>query len=96
MYHTEQTKNNQKTTSPELQIIRKPEALYMLGISKSNFHNKINNGLLPPGITLGPNSTGYFKHEVTAVLIAMATDKSQEEVKSLVKSLITQRHHLGS
>lgn len=96
MYHTEQTINNQKTTSPELQIIRKPKTLNMLGISSTNFHNKINNGLLPPGIPLGPNSTGYFKHEVTAVLIAMATDKSQEEIKALVKSLIAQRQHLGS
>jgi prophage regulatory protein len=96
MYHTEQTKNNQKTISPELQIIRKPEALYMLGISKSNFHNKINNGLLPPGITLGPNSTGYFKHELTTVLVAMAINKNQEELKEIVKTLVRQRQQLVS
>jgi predicted DNA-binding transcriptional regulator AlpA len=81
--------------SPELQIIRRPQALTMLGISKSNFHNKINAGLLPSAITLGANSKGYFKHEITAVLIAMATDKNQEEVKALVKSLIALRHQLG-
>ena len=81
--------------NPELQIIRRPQALTMLGISKSNFHNKINAGLLPSAITLGANSKGYFKHEITAVLIAMATDKNQEEVKALVKSLIALRHQLG-
>ena len=80
--------------NPELQIIRSPQALAMLGISKSNFHNKLNAGLLPKKINLGQNSVGYFKHEITAVLIAMATDKSQDEIKALVIALIKQRQQL--
>lgn len=80
--------------TPDLQIIRKPQALNMLGISKSNFHNKINAGLLPPAITLGQNSVGYFKHELTAVVVAMATDKDRDEITSLVKSLVKQRQEL--
>jgi len=80
----------------ELQIIRKPQALLMLGISKSNFHNKLNTGLLPPAITLGANSVGYFKHELTAVLLAMATGKNQDEIKALVKSLVKQRQQLAA
>jgi predicted DNA-binding transcriptional regulator AlpA len=80
--------------NPELQIIRRPQALVMLGISKSNFHNKLNAGLLPKKISLGQNSVGYFKHEITAVLIAMATDKSQDEIKALVIALIKQRQQL--
>jgi prophage regulatory protein len=78
----------------DLLIIRKPEALYMLGISKSNFHNKINAGLLPKPISLGANSVGYFKHEITAVIIAMATGKSEEEIIDLVNLLVEQRHLL--
>ena len=96
MNHTAHFPTFNGVQTPDLQIIRRPQALTMLGISKSNFHNKINAGLLPSAITLGANSKGYFKHEVTAVLIAMATDKSQEEIKALVKSLNTQRQHLGS
>lgn len=80
----------------DLQIIRKPQALNMLGISKSNFHNKINEGLLPAAIALGTNSVGYFKHELTAVLVAMATGKSQDEIKALVKSLVEQRQQLAA
>lgn len=80
----------------ELQIIRKPQALLMLGISKSNFHNKLNAGLLPSAITLGANSVGYFKHELTAVLLAMATGKNQDEIKALVKSLVKQRQQLAA
>lgn len=90
--------NQQLSTiqTPDLQIMRKPQALNMLGISKSNFHNKINAGLLPPGITLGANSVGYFKHEITAVLVAMATNKSQDEIKALIISLTDQRQQLAA
>ena len=90
--------NQQLSTiqTPDLQIMRKPQALNMLGISKSNFHNKINAGLLPSGISLGSNSTGYFKHEITAVLVAMATGKNQDEIKELVIFLIDQRQYLAA
>jgi len=84
------------TANTELQIIRKPQALLMLGISKSNFHNKLNAGLLPSAITLGANSVGYLKHELTAVLLAMATGKNQDELKALVKSLVEQRQQLAA
>jgi predicted DNA-binding transcriptional regulator AlpA len=94
MNHTAHNPTFNVIQTPDLQIIRKPQALTMLGISKSNFHNKINAGLLPKAITLGANSKGYFKHEITAVLVAMATDKNQDEIKTLVKFLINQRHYL--
>jgi predicted DNA-binding transcriptional regulator AlpA len=94
MNHTAHNPTLNVLQTPDLQIIRKPQALTMLGISKSNFHNKINAGLLPTAITLGANSVGYFKHEMTEVLVAMATNKNQEEIKTLVKSLIKQRHQL--
>ncbi|GAA5136806.1 helix-turn-helix transcriptional regulator [Thalassotalea piscium] len=94
MNHTEHHIPAIQLATQDLQIIRKPQALKMLGISKSNFHIKINEGLLPAGINLGANSVGYFKHELTAVIIAMATSKTQEEIKNLVKGLLEQRHNL--
>jgi len=96
MTHTVPTAAITAIQAPELQIIRKPQALNMLGISKSNFHNKLNQGLLPKAIALGANSVGYFKHELTAVLVAMATGKSQDEIKALVKSLVEQRQQLAA
>lgn len=96
MTHTEHNPIFTLTQKPDLQIIRKPQALKMLGISKSNFHLKLNAGLLPQAIALGANSVGYFKHEVTAVLLAMATGKSQDEIKLLVKSLVEQRQQLAA
>ncbi|GHE84473.1 helix-turn-helix transcriptional regulator [Thalassotalea profundi] len=94
MNHTEHHISTIQLATQDLQIIRKPEALKMLGISKSNFHIKINEGLLPSGISLGANSVGYFKHELAVVIIAMATGKTQQELKSLVQKLIEQRHNL--
>lgn len=96
MTHTVSNLPSSNTQTPDLQIIRKNQALTMLGISKSNFHNKINNGVLPTAITLGANSVGYFKHELTAVLVAMATGKNQDEIKVLVKYLIEQRQQLAA
>lgn len=96
MKHTVHNPISTFVYTPDLQIIRKPQALTMLGISKSNFHNKINAGLLPSAIKLGTNSVGYFKHEITAVLIAMATNKDQDEIKALVKLLIKQRQQLAA
>ena len=81
---------------PDLQIIRKPQVLKMLGISKSNFHIKLNAGLLPKAIALGANSVGYFKHEVTSVLLAMAAGKNEDELKALVKTLVEQRQQLAA
>jgi prophage regulatory protein len=91
MNHTVQTPNIINVQTPDLQIIRRPQALTMLGISKSNFHNKINAGLLPKPITLGSNSVGYLKHELQTVIGAIAAGKSTDEIKSLVESLIVQR-----
>jgi prophage regulatory protein len=96
MTHTEHNLILTNVNSPNIQIIRKPQALKMLGISKSNFHNKINVGLLPKPISLGANSVGYFKHELTAVMVAMGTGKSEEEIIDLVNLLVEQRHQLTS
>lgn len=81
--------------APDLQVIRKPQVLNMLGISKSNFHNKINAGLLPKNISLGDKAVGYLKHEFQAVLGAMAAGKNTDEIKALVKLLIAQRQELA-
>jgi predicted DNA-binding transcriptional regulator AlpA len=96
MKHTEPKSYLSAIQKPDLQIIRKPQVLKMLGISKSNFHLKLNAGLLPQAIALGANSVGYFKHEVTAVLLAMAMGKNQDEIKLLVKSLVEQRQQLAA
>ena len=55
---------------------------------KSNFHNKIYADLLPKVITLDANSKGYLEYEITAVLVAISTDKNSDQIKTLIGLLI--------
>jgi prophage regulatory protein len=75
----------------QLTINRKSEVIKRLGISKSTFHLRINQNLLPPPISLGDRAVGYLQHEIDAVLAAMVAAKSNDEIKSLVLELVAQR-----
>jgi len=79
----------------DLQILRKPEAIKSFAFSKSTFQIRINDGLIPPPISLGGRSVGFIKHELQAVLYAMAAEKTEQEIKLLVTSLITKRKQLS-
>jgi prophage regulatory protein len=49
---------------PSVRIIRKPEALKMLGVSDCTVWRWENAGKFPKRIQLGANSTGWFEHEI--------------------------------
>lgn len=83
------------TDTASYRIIRKPEVLNLLGFSKSTLHLRINEGLLPPPISLGQRASGYIEHEVQAVLKAMIAGQSQEQIKQLVIELTEARKKLG-
>ncbi|NQZ09424.1 MAG: AlpA family phage regulatory protein [Algicola sp.] len=74
-----------------LRIIRKPETIKKLGISKSTLHIRINDGLIPPPVSLGARAVGFIEHEIQAVIEAIVAEKSKDELKTLVCMLITQR-----
>ncbi|MEP1446266.1 MAG: AlpA family phage regulatory protein [Paraglaciecola sp.] len=79
----------------KLIVNRKPEVLKRLGISKTTFHNRINQNLLPPPISLGDRAVGYLQHEIDTVLAAMVAGKSDSDLKMLVAELVTQRQHVA-
>lgn len=75
-------------------LIRKPEALKKLGISKSTFHIRIAEGLLPPAVMISQRAKGYLLHEINSVIVSMVKGKSNQEIKALVLDLIEQRQEL--
>lgn len=79
------------TNQINIQILRKPQVLQFLSISKSTFHNQINEGLLCSPISLGFRAKGYLNHEVQEVLKARITGKSDDEIRSLVIELEAKR-----
>lgn len=78
----------------DIKIIRKPAAISMFGLSKSTFHNKINDGLIPPSISLGPRAKGFIEHELKTVLIAVINEKPDDEIRETVKKLVDKRAEL--
>ena len=74
-----------------LTIERKAEVLNRLGLSRSTLHNKIQNGLWVPPISLGARAVGFIKHETDELITAYINGYSPEQLRELVKNLVAER-----
>jgi prophage regulatory protein len=72
-------------------ILRRPEVLKLTGWSKSTLYNRIESQQFIKPISLGQRSIGFVSSEVTAVLNAMISEQTPEQIKQLVSELIKQR-----
>jgi len=79
------------TNQTHPRLIRKPEVLALTGLSKSTLHNRINDGLFTPPISLGARAIAFVESEVEAVIRAMIAEQQPAEIKELVTNLIQQR-----
>lgn len=82
------------TNKIQIIIERKPEVLKRFGISNSSLYARINEGLLPPPISLGYRAVGFLSHEIDEVLAAMVVGKSNDEIRLLVAELVAKRQQL--
>lgn len=87
--------NHLNTFKTVPRIVRKPEVLKTLGISKSTLFNRIQAGLLPPSINLGGRACGWLETEIQAVLSAFISNHETSEIQQLVEELIEARKTLG-
>ena len=78
-----------------IRIERKPAVLSRTGMSHATLYRRINEGLFPPGVTLGNRSVGWLAHEVDTMLKAFAAGKTTEELQAIVKTLIEKRQTLA-
>lgn len=76
-------------------IVRKPQVLSTLGISKSTLFNRINAGLIPPSINLGGRACGWLEEEIQTVLSALVANRKPDDIKELVKNLMEARKGKG-
>ncbi len=72
-------------------LIRLSEVLKLIPLSKATIYRRIKDGSFPPPISLGPNSSGFYEHEIKLVLAAMPLGK---DLKSIVSTLVAQRESL--
>lgn len=79
------------TNNTLLTIERKSAVLDRVGISRSNLHNKINDGLWVPPIRLGDRAVGFLVHETDQLLGAYILGRSKVQIRQLVAQLIMVR-----
>ena len=79
-----------------INLLKKPTILKACGISKSTLHNRINDGLFPPSISLGARAVAWPSNEVESLINAQISGKTLEEIKLLVKVLVEKRKEVGA
>jgi len=72
-------------------ILRLPAVLSQSGASRSTLYLRVNQGLWPKPIKLGPRSVGWPAAEVSTLNAARIAGKTDVEIRALVCQLETAR-----
>ena len=73
------------------EFIRPAELPKHTGNAYSTNYADVREGLLPPPVKLGRRASGWVASEIAAVQQARISGKTEEEIKTLVRSLVEQR-----
>ena len=74
-----------------LRILRIKQVKAQTGLPNSTFYSHISKGLFCRPIRLSERCSGWLESEVTAIMGARISGKSEAEIKALVLSLENQR-----
>lgn len=83
--------------SVAITFLRPSAAFDRLGIKRSTGYLRVQQGLLPPPVPIGPprgghpSMTAFVESEIDAINAARATGKTDQEIQALVKRLIRER-----
>jgi prophage regulatory protein len=77
-------------------IRRRPDACAQFGVGASTFYEWVSDGLMPPGITLGPQARGWPQKELDAIAAARIRGATNDEIRDLVSQLIEQRKEVAA
>jgi prophage regulatory protein len=81
------------SSSSEIRLVPTEEAQNQLLESNSNFYLKISRGLIPPPVKIGSRKSAWPQHELDAIKGARISGKSDDEIRSIVKSLVSARQY---
>ena len=77
---------------PIVTLLREPKVTAATGKSRSLLWQEVKEGLFTPPIRIGAGrSVGWPANEVAAINRARIASKTDEEIQTLVKALITAR-----
>lgn len=88
--------NTSTVNKHPVKFIRTTLVIELSGLSKSTIRRRVQEGLFVPPFSLGCRAVAYLESEVNTILTAMAAEKSTDEIKELVKSLVEQRQQLAA
>lgn len=74
-------------------ILRLPDVIKELRLSRSCVYRHVSEGLLPKPIRLGQRAVGWLITEIAAVLDARIAGQDDKQIKALVLKLTKQRQN---
>jgi len=72
-------------------LLRLPSILSRTGLGRSTLYRRIDSGLFPRPIRIGPRTVAWPETEIDAINAARAACKSDPEIRELVDSLHQRR-----
>lgn len=72
-------------------ILRLPNLIKKIGISRSGVYQHVNEGLLPPQVKIGERSVVWINDEIEQILAARIQGKTTLEIKKLVLKMVADR-----
>jgi len=72
-------------------LIRRPQVIEGFGISKTTLFTRIQEGLIPPPISLGGRAVAWPSDEIEQVISFFILEKPISEIKILVSQLVATR-----
>lgn len=76
-----------------LQIIRRKQVEIQTGHSRSTIYLRIQQGLWPRPVRLGPRAVGWPADEIAALNAARIAGQSDDQIQQLVSQLLEARTH---
>jgi prophage regulatory protein len=70
-----------------MRLMRLNEVRSATGLGRTTIYMRIQNGLFPKAVSLGPRLVAWPEHEITALNAAVIRGASEEEIKVLVRRL---------
>jgi prophage regulatory protein len=72
-------------------ITRLPEVQAITGLSRSTIYARVEDGLFPKPVQIGPQSVGWPINEVSAINEARIRGRTDDEIRQIVIDLETAR-----
>lgn len=72
-------------------ILRLPDVMQLIGLSKSSVYAYVSNGLITKPVKLGARAMGWPESDIAEINAARIAGKSDDDIRALVANLESTR-----